>query len=98
MQSPLAAGLAWLFMGAANSDGKLYDDEIQEVLAAHPEQFRVDYALSREGPKVTSLAYLSCAWVGVVLLCAPWLAVTAWSLPVVAHPRYHMCCTEGTHH
>ncbi|GAB4814659.1 hypothetical protein N2152v2_001705 [Parachlorella kessleri] len=44
-------GLAWLFMGAAHSDGKLYDDEIQEVLAAHPQQFRVDYALSREGPK-----------------------------------------------
>jgi ferredoxin--NADP+ reductase len=41
-------GLAWLFMGVANSDAKLYDDEIQDMLSAYPEQFRVDYALSRE--------------------------------------------------
>ena len=41
-------GLFWLFMGVANSDAKLYDDEISEILATHPDQFRVDYALSRE--------------------------------------------------
>lgn len=41
-------GLAWLFMGVANSDAKLYDDEIQECIARFPGQFRVDYALSRE--------------------------------------------------
>lgn len=41
-------GLFWLFMGVANSDAKLYDNEIQEILATHPDQFRVDYALSRE--------------------------------------------------
>ena len=41
-------GLAWLFMGVANSDAKLYDDEFQAVLAKYPEQFRLDYALSRE--------------------------------------------------
>ena len=41
-------GLAWLFMGVANSDAKLYDDEFQAVLAKFPEQFRLDYALSRE--------------------------------------------------
>lgn len=41
-------GLSWLFMGAANSDAKLYDDEIQSLVAAYPDQFRVDYALSRE--------------------------------------------------
>ncbi len=41
-------GLFWLFMGAANSDGKLYDDELQAILATSPENFRVDYALSRE--------------------------------------------------
>jgi len=40
-------GLFWLFMGAANDDGKLYDDEIQSMLATYPDQFRVDYALSR---------------------------------------------------
>ena len=41
-------GLAWLFLGVANSDALLYDDEWQEVKAKHPDQFRLDYALSRE--------------------------------------------------
>ncbi len=41
-------GLAWLFMGVANSDAKLYDDEIQSCVQTYPDQFRVDYALSRE--------------------------------------------------
>eukprot|EP00892_Ulva_mutabilis_P008580 jgi/Ulvmu1/6094/UM027_0072.1 len=41
-------GLFWLFMGAANSDAKLYDNEIQEMVTTYPENFRVDYALSRE--------------------------------------------------
>lgn len=41
-------GLAWLFMGVANSDAKLYDDEFQAILKKHPKQFRLDYALSRE--------------------------------------------------
>ncbi|CAG9460638.1 unnamed protein product [Pedinophyceae sp. YPF-701] len=41
-------GLAWLFMGVAVSDAKLYDDELQQALATHPDQFRVDYAISRE--------------------------------------------------
>ncbi len=40
--------MAWLFMGVANSDAKLYDDEIQALVAAYPDQFRLDYALSRE--------------------------------------------------
>jgi ferredoxin--NADP+ reductase len=41
-------GQAWLFLGVANSDALLYDDEWQDVKAAHPDQFRLDYALSRE--------------------------------------------------
>ena len=41
-------GLFWLFMGVANSDAKLYDDEISAMSAAYPSNFRVDYALSRE--------------------------------------------------
>jgi ferredoxin--NADP+ reductase len=41
-------GLAWLFMGVANSDAKLYDNELNEILATQPDNFRVDYALSRE--------------------------------------------------
>jgi ferredoxin--NADP+ reductase len=40
-------GLFWLFMGAANEDGTLYDDEIQAIAKAYPENFRIDYALSR---------------------------------------------------
>ncbi|MEW5305569.1 MAG: hypothetical protein WDW36_008101 [Sanguina aurantia] len=41
-------GLFWLFMGAANRDGTLYDDELQAIAKTNPEQFRLDYALSRE--------------------------------------------------
>jgi ferredoxin--NADP+ reductase len=41
-------GQAWLFLGVANADALLYDDEWQEVKASHSEQFRLDYALSRE--------------------------------------------------
>ncbi|CAK0785705.1 hypothetical protein CVIRNUC_008916 [Coccomyxa viridis] len=41
-------GLAWLFMGVANSDAKLYDDELQMLVKEYPKQFRLDYALSRE--------------------------------------------------
>lgn len=41
-------GLAWLFMGVANSDAKLYDDEIQAITSTNGDQFRIDYALSRE--------------------------------------------------
>ena len=41
-------GQAWLFLGVANSDALLYDDEFQDVKAKRPDQFRLDYALSRE--------------------------------------------------
>ncbi|GIM01498.1 hypothetical protein Vretimale_6299, partial [Volvox reticuliferus] len=41
-------GLFWLFMGVANSDAKLYDEELQALAKAYPSQFRLDYALSRE--------------------------------------------------
>ena len=41
-------GLQWLFMGAANSDAKLYDDELSDIVSKYPDQMRVDYALSRE--------------------------------------------------
>jgi len=41
-------GTAWLFLGVANSDALLYDDEWQVVKEANPDQFKLDYALSRE--------------------------------------------------
>jgi ferredoxin--NADP+ reductase len=45
-------GLAWLFLGVANTDALLYDDEWQDVLKSHPDNFRLDYALSREQTNV----------------------------------------------
>jgi len=42
------SGLAWLFLGVANTDALLYDDDWQELLKKYPDNFRVDYALSRE--------------------------------------------------
>merc|ERR1719484_531844 len=41
-------GLAWLFLGVANSDALLYDEDWQKVKKDFPDNFRVDYALSRE--------------------------------------------------
>merc|ERR1719390_590972 len=41
-------GQAWLFLGVANSDALLYDDEWQAVLKKYPDNFKLDYALSRE--------------------------------------------------
>jgi len=41
-------GQAWLFLGVANSDALLYDDEFQEAKASYPVNFCLDYALSRE--------------------------------------------------
>lgn len=41
-------GLAWLFLGVANRDSLLYDEDWQKIKKAHPNNFRVDYALSRE--------------------------------------------------
>ena len=41
-------GQAWLFLGVANSDALLYDDEFQAAKEKFPENFRLDYALSRE--------------------------------------------------
>ena len=41
-------GLAWLFLGVANSDATLYDEEWQAALSKYPDNFRLDYALSRE--------------------------------------------------
>lgn len=41
-------GLAWLFLGVANTDSLLYDDEFTSYLHNHPDNFRYDKALSRE--------------------------------------------------
>jgi len=50
-QTPAGAafkGLAWLFLGVANRDALLYDDELMAIQAKFPKNFKVDYALSRE--------------------------------------------------
>jgi ferredoxin--NADP+ reductase len=41
-------GQAWLFLGVANTDALLYDDEFQDAKSRYPDNFRLDYALSRE--------------------------------------------------
>jgi ferredoxin--NADP+ reductase len=41
-------GLAWLFLGVANKDALLYDDELQMIASKYPKNFKVDYAMSRE--------------------------------------------------
>jgi ferredoxin--NADP+ reductase len=41
-------GLAWLFLGVANTDALLYDDDWKKILKENPDHFRYDVALSRE--------------------------------------------------
>merc|ERR1719277_2626542 len=41
-------GLAWLFLGVPYSKSLLYDDEHEEYKAKYPDNFRYDYAISRE--------------------------------------------------
>merc|ERR1719356_2094924 len=41
-------GLAWLFMGVPYSKSLLYDDEHTEYKSKYPDQFKYDYAVSRE--------------------------------------------------
>jgi ferredoxin--NADP+ reductase len=45
-------GLAWLFLGVANTQATLYDEEWQAALTKYPENFKLDYALSREQTNV----------------------------------------------
>merc|ERR1719440_1056543 len=41
-------GLAWVFLGVPYSKSLLYDDENEDYAAKYPDQFRADYAVSRE--------------------------------------------------
>jgi ferredoxin--NADP+ reductase len=41
-------GLAWLFLGVANTDSLLYHDEFNGYKEQYPENFKYDIALSRE--------------------------------------------------
>ncbi|KAG5379143.1 hypothetical protein IGI04_026985 [Brassica rapa subsp. trilocularis] len=41
-------GLAWLFLGVPTTSSLLYTDEFDKMKAKAPENFRVDYAISRE--------------------------------------------------
>mmetsp|Transcript_16827 Transcript_16827/g.39054 ORF Transcript_16827/g.39054 Transcript_16827/m.39054 type:complete len:408 (-) Transcript_16827:133-1356(-) len=41
-------GLAWLFMGVPYSKSLLYDDEHKEYVEKYPDNFKFDYAVSRE--------------------------------------------------
>jgi ferredoxin--NADP+ reductase len=41
-------GVAWLFLGVANTDALLYDDDWKAIQEANPDKFRYDVALSRE--------------------------------------------------
>jgi ferredoxin--NADP+ reductase len=41
-------GLAWLFLGVAGTPNLLYDADWQVIKQKFPNNFRIDYALSRE--------------------------------------------------
>ena len=41
-------GLAWLFFGIPKTENILYKDKLEKLAEEHPENFRMDYAISRE--------------------------------------------------
>jgi ferredoxin--NADP+ reductase len=41
-------GLAWLFFGVAYTPNVLYKDELEDLAAQYPDNFRLTYAISRE--------------------------------------------------
>jgi ferredoxin--NADP+ reductase len=41
-------GLAWLIFGVATTPNVLYKEELEEIKAKYPDNFRLDYAISRE--------------------------------------------------
>ncbi|RZC88823.1 hypothetical protein C5167_031197 [Papaver somniferum] len=47
-------GLAWLFLGVANSDSLLYDEEFSKYQRDYPDNFQFDRALSRDQKNKTS--------------------------------------------
>eukprot|EP01084_Bolivina_argentea_P036764 67980_1 len=49
--TPAAAayrGEAWLFLGVANTDALLYDEDWKKIVSQYPSNFRYNFALSRE--------------------------------------------------
>ena len=41
-------GFAWLFFGIPKTENILYKDKLEKLAEEHPENFRMDYAISRE--------------------------------------------------
>ncbi len=41
-------GLAWLFFGIPQTANILYKDQLEQMATEHPDNFRLDYAISRE--------------------------------------------------
>jgi ferredoxin--NADP+ reductase len=41
-------GLAWLFFGIPKTANILYKEQLEKMVADHPDNFRMDYAISRE--------------------------------------------------
>ena len=46
--SDVYKGQTWLFLGVTSTNALLYDDEFQAAKARYPDNFRLDYALSRK--------------------------------------------------
>lgn len=58
-------GLAWLFMGVANSDAKLYDDEFQAILKKYPKQVRPGFRGVRFSGGASQGSEVAFKWTGV---------------------------------
>ena len=87
-------GLAWLFMGVANSDAKLYDDELQMLVKEYPKQVGPALQLPHHAcllsPDVRALSWKvlealrdRLTWQNALMLHRLWSAHLCLALPSV---------------
>ena len=93
-------GLAWLFLGVANTDSLLYDEEFQTYKQEYPDRVRLDYALSREqtNDKGGKLYIQVAVRVHRAFLCVcVRVCVCMYALAVRARARAHTHTHTHTH-
>merc|ERR1711972_648503 len=81
-------GLAWLFLGVPYSKSLLYDDENQEYTKNFPNQYRYEYAISREQKNAAGQKMYIQTKVAEY-------AEEMWDLLQYKKPHVYMCGLKG---
>merc|ERR1712066_880999 len=81
-------GLAWLFLGVPYSKSLLYDDENIEYKKNFPDQYRYDYAVSREQKNAAGQKMYIQTKIGEY-------AQEVWALMQLKKTHLYMCGLRG---